>query len=59
MCHDKGNRAGLGRLILILAIYNYKFRYDKNWHDGIISLTLNCDGVKSKDTNIADGIVVR
>lgn len=56
ICHDKGNRAGLGRLIMILAFYNVDFRYDINWHDGIISLTLNCDGVKSKDANIADHI---
>lgn len=55
-CHDKGNRAGLGRLILILAFFNYRFQYDKNWRDAIISVTLNCDGVKSKDANIADHI---
>ena len=53
-CHDKGNRPGLGRIILTLAFCNQNLKCDPSWHDGVISLTLNCDRVKSKYTSNVD-----
>ena len=45
-CHEKGNRESLGQLTLTLDYYNCNLKHYQNSHDGIISLALNCDGVK-------------
>ena len=53
ICHDKGERAGLGRLIRIFSVYNRDCRLDPNFPSGIISLILDADGVQSNDKDIS------
>ena len=50
--HDKGERKKLGRLIRLLAFLNKGFKLDPNFHDGIISLRVDSNGVKSEDVSI-------
>ena len=56
--HDKGDRNGLGRLIRVLALFNKLFKYDVNFHDGIISLRLDADGVDSTDDSIIEHLAL-
>ena len=56
--HDKGDRNGLGRLIRVLGFFNKLFRFDVNFHDGIISLRVDSDGVDSTDDSIIEHLAL-
>ena len=57
LSHDKGERAGLGRLVEVMAFNNRKLKLDPSWHDGIISIRIDADGVNSNDKDIATKII--
>ena len=56
MVHDKGQRAGLGRLPRLLAFNNWNQCYDTMFPHGIISLRVDADGVECSDKDIATSI---
>ena len=53
MTHDKGERNGLVWLIRLCAFYNRKTCLEPLFHDGIISLRVDADGVKADDKSIS------
>ena len=55
--HGKGERKGIGRLLLLFAFNNKDKWLYVNWWAGIISLLLNADGVRSSDYDIGKHIV--
>ena len=57
LSHDKGERAGLGRLVEVMSFNNRNHRLDPTWHDGIISIRIDADGVNSNDDDIATKII--
>ena len=58
LSHDKGERARLGRLVEVMSPFNnHNRRLDSTWHDGIISIRIDADGVNLNDDDIATKII--
>ena len=57
LSHDKGERAGLGRLVEVMSFNNRNYKLDPSWHNGIISVIIDLDGVNSNDDDIATKII--
>ena len=57
LIHDKGERAGLGRLVEVMSFNNRNYKLDHTWHNGIISVRIDVDSVNSNDDDIAKNII--
>ena len=57
LSYDKGEQAGLGQLVEVMAFNNRKRKLEPSWHDGIISIRIDTDGVNSNDKDIATKII--
>ena len=57
LSHDKVERAGLGRVVEVMASNNRNYKLDASWHDGMISVRIDEDGVDSNDNYIATKII--
>ena len=55
--HDKGERAGLGRLLEVIDSNNRNYKLDPSWHKGTISVRIDADGVNSNDNDITSKII--
>ena len=57
LIHDKGERAGLGRLLEVIDSNNHNYKLDPSWHKGTISVRIDADGVNSNDNDIVTNII--
>ena len=57
LSHDKGERAGLGRLVEVMSFNNNNYKLDTSWHNGIISVRIDADIVNSNDDDIVTKII--
>ena len=57
LSHEKGEISGLGRLVEVMSFNNRNYKLDPSWHNGIISVRNDADGVNSNDDDIATKII--
>ena len=57
LSHDKGERAVLGRLVEVMAFNNHNYKLDTSWHNNIISVIIDANGVNSNDNGIVKKII--
>ena len=57
LSHDKGERAGLGRLVEVMSFNKNNYKLDTSWHNGIISVRIDADIVNSNDDDIVTKII--
>ena len=59
LIHEKGEISGLVRLVEVMDFNNRNYKLDPSWHDSIISVIIDVDGVNSNDNDIAEKIIYK
>ena len=57
LIHDKGERAGLGRILEVMSFNNRNYKLYSTCHNGIIPVIIDADGVNSNDSDITTKII--
>ena len=57
LIHDKGERAGLGRIVEVMYFNNRNYKLDPSWNNNILSVRMDADGVNSNGDDIAAKII--
>ena len=57
LIHEKGEISGLVRLVEVMDFNNRNYKLDPSWHDSIISVIIDVDGVNPNDNDIAEKII--
>ena len=57
LIHDKGERAGLGRILEVMSFNNRNYKLYSTCHNGIIPVIIDADGVNPNDDDIATKII--
>ena len=52
LSHDRGERAGIGRILEVMYFNNQNYKIDPSWNNGIISVIIDADGVNPNDNDI-------